>query len=274
MSRFKLRDGTKIWYRIKGNGPFLVLNHGYTSSHASFAYLISYLKNDFTCLSWDNRGHGKSDKPIKETFEETAKIYSLPQFVEDCHELLLGLNIVNNPKPEKFFIYGVSMGGLIAQMYAIKHEYTLNAIGLGATTSSFNLPKSTNQMTGKIPLSKKGSKMKVSLTLTKKMLENHPDIFKKKIKENFLILDDTLLVLPENIFSSFNLEKNLQKLTIPVIILHGEKDELMKVDNGKRLSQLIPNSEFYSFPEVHHNINQEIPQVIAKHLKNFFLKRI
>jgi pimeloyl-ACP methyl ester carboxylesterase len=274
MSKFKLRDGTKIWYKIKGNGPLLVLNHGYTSSHASFEYLISYLKNDFTCLSWDNRGHGRSDKPIKETYEETAKIYSLPQFVEDCHQLLLGLNIVNSPKSEKIFMYGVSMGGLIAQMYAIKYGQTLKAIGLGATTSSFNLPKSKNQMTGKIPLSKKGSQMKVSLTLTKKMLEKHPEVFKKKIKKNFLILDDTLLVLPENVFSSFNLEKYLQKLTIPVIILYGEKDELMKVDNGKRLSQLIPNNEFYSFPGVHHNINQEIPQVIARHLKNFFLKRI
>ncbi|TXT67517.1 MAG: putative 3-oxoadipate enol-lactonase [Promethearchaeota archaeon] len=272
MSRFTLRDGTNIWYKLKGKGPLLVLNHGYTSSHQNFTDIISLLKNEFRCLSWDCRGHGKSDKPIGNTYEQTAQMYSLPQFVEDCYELLIRLEFIGTPKSEKLFMYGVSMGGILSQLFAIKYEHTLRALALGATTSNLNHPFSKERMSGNIPLTRNGKKLKARLGFSKKFLEDHPDFLKKKITQNFFIMDDELLVMPENVLKPFDLEKHLQKLTIPVIIFHGEKDLVMKIEYGKRLSQVIPNSEFYPFPEVGHNINGEIPRIIAHRLKNFFLK--
>lgn len=53
-------DKVKIYYKVEGKGPTLLLLHGNSQNSNIFKPLIKRLKGDYTCISIDTRGHGKS----------------------------------------------------------------------------------------------------------------------------------------------------------------------------------------------------------------------
>ncbi|MFX1238586.1 MAG: alpha/beta fold hydrolase [Promethearchaeota archaeon] len=272
--KITLTDGTHIWYDLKGQGPLLVLNHGYGSSHKNFKYIVNTLSEKFTCLLWDQRGHGLSDSPIGETFEDTSKIYSVFQFAEDCFELLEKLNFIDNAEIGKFYMYGVSMGGMVSQIFALNHPDSLKAMILASTTSKTSQPISKTLKSGKIPLSLDGKQLNMELGFTKRFFKTYPEFSSTDISENYLILDNTLILMPENVFGGFNVETKLTSLNIPVMILHGEDDDVMNVKEGIRLGKLIPNSISYLFPNTKHDINKEAPEKIVKKIYEFLCDMI
>ena len=82
-------QGIRIHYRVEGDGPALVLQHGFTSSGEllrRYGYTEA-LKNDYRVISIDARGHGSSDKPYH------PEAYRLSCLVDDVLALLDKLNI-------------------------------------------------------------------------------------------------------------------------------------------------------------------------------------
>jgi pimeloyl-ACP methyl ester carboxylesterase len=57
------RDGVKLYYEVHGNGPPLLLTHGYSSTSAMWKGQIEALSKHHTLILWDMRGHGQSDYP-------------------------------------------------------------------------------------------------------------------------------------------------------------------------------------------------------------------
>src|ERR1700738_3850103 len=57
------RDGVKIYYEVHGNGPALLLTHGYSSASAMWNGQIEALSQHHKLVLWDVRGHGQSDYP-------------------------------------------------------------------------------------------------------------------------------------------------------------------------------------------------------------------
>jgi pimeloyl-ACP methyl ester carboxylesterase len=104
-------NGVKIAYFTQGQGPPVVLIHGWLSS-AGMNWLLpgtsGLLAKDFQVIALDVRGHGQSDKPTKED------AYG-PEVVEDVVRLLDHLKI------KKAHIVGYSMGGMITANFLVKH---------------------------------------------------------------------------------------------------------------------------------------------------------
>src|SRR5262249_8257276 len=100
-TRFAKVNGISIAYRVEGEGPPLVLVMGYRlNSEAWPASFIEQLARQFTVISLDNRGTGRSDKPIEG--------YAIANMARDVTGVLdeLGLAQVH--------MLGYSMGGAIA----------------------------------------------------------------------------------------------------------------------------------------------------------------
>ena len=57
------RDGVKIYYEVYGNGPPLLLTHGFSSSSHMWAGQREALGRHVKLITWDMRGHGRSDYP-------------------------------------------------------------------------------------------------------------------------------------------------------------------------------------------------------------------
>ena len=57
------RDGVAIYYEVHGTGPALLLTHGFAASAEMFAKVVGPLSESHTVITWDQRGHGRSDYP-------------------------------------------------------------------------------------------------------------------------------------------------------------------------------------------------------------------
>jgi pimeloyl-ACP methyl ester carboxylesterase len=57
------RDGTSIYYETHGDGPAILLSHGFSATSQMWEPQIAALSRDHTLITWDFRGHGRSDAP-------------------------------------------------------------------------------------------------------------------------------------------------------------------------------------------------------------------
>jgi pimeloyl-ACP methyl ester carboxylesterase len=93
----------RIHYQVEGEGPALVLQHGFTESLADWyeAGYVQALRPDYRLILIDARGHVASDKP------HDPEAYVLNRRVADVVAVLDALNIA------KALFWGYSMGGWI-----------------------------------------------------------------------------------------------------------------------------------------------------------------
>ena len=105
MSYFTLKNGEKLYYEDKGNGPAtLIMMHGWTSSHDIYQKPVETLQKQARCIIYDHRGHGgskeaNSGKPTMETL------------ASDLNELIQGLSLSN------ITLLGWSMGAGVVLNY-------------------------------------------------------------------------------------------------------------------------------------------------------------
>src|SRR5271166_3134503 len=57
------RDGVQLHYEVRGDGPAILLSHGFAATSAMFAANIDAFAEAHTVITWDLRGHGDSDSP-------------------------------------------------------------------------------------------------------------------------------------------------------------------------------------------------------------------
>jgi len=106
--RFFDSDGVRIRYTDEGQGPPVVLIHGFTASgdmNWRFPGVVAMLAKNYRVITLDNRGHGKSDKPTE------AADYGV-KMVDDV------LRLLDHLKIEKAHFVGYSMGGMMTMKLA------------------------------------------------------------------------------------------------------------------------------------------------------------
>ena len=112
-------DGVKIYYEIEGEGPPVVMIHGFSGDLESGwkeTNWVESLRDYYRLILLDCRGHGKSDKPHKDS-DYGQKM------TNDVIKLMEHLSI------EKANIFGYSMGASITfQLIATKPEVIISAI--------------------------------------------------------------------------------------------------------------------------------------------------
>jgi len=111
-------DGVNIHYDEAGEGEPLLLIMGYGMPGDAWLGSLPFL-GGFRCVYFDNRGTGRSDKPDGP--------YTIDRMAEDAAGLLDHLGIART------HVYGVSMGGMIAQELALRHPEKIRSLALGCT---------------------------------------------------------------------------------------------------------------------------------------------
>jgi pimeloyl-ACP methyl ester carboxylesterase len=110
------RDGVKIYYEIHGNGPALLLTHGYSSTSAMWHGQIEPLSRHHTLVLWDMRGHGQSDYP------DNSGAYSEALTVGDMAALL------DEVGAKSAIIGGLSLGGYMSLAFYRAYPERVSAL--------------------------------------------------------------------------------------------------------------------------------------------------
>ncbi len=117
-------NGIKLCYEIHGEGEPVILIHGFGSTKDGWKLAqVGPLSEKFKVLIIDNRGAGKSDHPDEP--------YLMEMFADDINSLMKYLKI------EKAHIIGLSLGGMIAQTFAINYNEKVDKLILINTTPDF-----------------------------------------------------------------------------------------------------------------------------------------
>jgi pimeloyl-ACP methyl ester carboxylesterase len=121
-----LSDGIPIAYMDEGDGPAVLLIHGFASNHrvnwVSTSWTRDLVAAGRRVVAFDNRGHGESGKP------HDPDVYPAPVMAEDARRLLDHLGI------ERADVIGYSMGARIAAFLALAHPERVRSVvfsGLG-----------------------------------------------------------------------------------------------------------------------------------------------
>ncbi|MBV8925632.1 MAG: alpha/beta fold hydrolase [Bradyrhizobium sp.] len=110
------RDGVKIYYEVHGDGPPLILTHGYASTSAMWKGQVEALSRRHRLVLWDMRGHGQSDYP------DDPACYSEALTVGDIAALL---DEVGAPKA---IVGGLSLGGYMSLAFYRAHPERVSAL--------------------------------------------------------------------------------------------------------------------------------------------------
>ena len=106
---FALSSGVKIHYVTRGQGPLLVLLHGFPDYWYTWRKQIPELAEPFQVVAIDLRGYNESDKP------EGVENYAMPKLVGDVKA------VVEHFGKKQAVIVGHDWGGGIAWMFAMQH---------------------------------------------------------------------------------------------------------------------------------------------------------
>jgi pimeloyl-ACP methyl ester carboxylesterase len=110
------RDGVKIHYEVAGDGPALLLTHGYSATGEMWQGQLATLTPHFKVITWDMRGHGASDYP------QDQAAYSEEATVADMAALLDAVGA------EQAIIGGLSLGGYMSLAFHRAHAQRTRAL--------------------------------------------------------------------------------------------------------------------------------------------------
>src|SRR5215218_8114787 len=110
---------TRLHWESSGSGPPLLLIMGLGLSGGAWWRSIPTLAKRFRVLTYDNRGTGRSTA--------LTYTYTTEAMADDA------LAVLDSAGVERVDVYGMSLGGMVAQQLALRHPKRVGSLGLGAT---------------------------------------------------------------------------------------------------------------------------------------------
>jgi pimeloyl-ACP methyl ester carboxylesterase len=236
-------NGLELGYQIDGDGPeTLVLVNGLADAKESWEAQIPAFAERYRVVSYDNRGVGESPTP--------PGPYSSAQMADDLAGLVDALGL------ERFHLLGVSMGGMIAQEYAIAHADRLLSASF-CCTYSYPGPFCLRMFScwrDLVPTLGVGFTQRevILWAFTTDFFEQHEDVvveIEGLMAANPQPVEGYLAQLAS--IEDHDTRGRLGAVTCPVMTLVGREDILIYPKLSRRLHEELPNSKWVEVPGGH-----------------------
>lgn len=224
---YATNNGVRIHYDVEGDGPPLLLHHGFSASLESWrdSGYISQLKHKFQLILVDARGHGKSDKP------QDPAAYGMQPRTGDVTAVLNDLNI------ERIHFMGYSMGGWVGFGMAIHEPDRLMSLTVGG-----------NHAFGQ-ELSIFRNLLQDGLEDWKAALEEMAGPMPEKSKERFFNNDAAALRAAVS-NDRPDISQHISDVAIPTLIYAGDQDPIYSL--SRQTTELFQNGAFFTVPGQNH----------------------
>jgi len=227
-----------LYYEIHGSGDPLLLIMGYSFASGHWLAIRDTLAKECRVILFDNRGTGRSDKPDIS--------YTAHMMAKDAAGLLDAIGI------KQTNVFGVSMGGMIAQEFALSYPKSLKNLILGCTfcggTKAVQVP--TEAVTALFdPERAKQSEEEKALGLlpwlcNQDVTHKNPAILKYFVAAcTEYPTPPHSLICQWNVLMSFDSYDRLPQIKAPTLVICGAKDLLIPAKNSKILASRIPGAE-------------------------------
>ena len=231
--------GPRLYWSRSGNpaGEPLLLITGFTISAAVFDPILPLYGERFDCITYDNRGSGRSASPIRPV--------SMPELAADA------LRVLDAAGVESAHVYGLSMGGMIAQELAIRFPERVRGLVLGGTTPGGpRAVRPTLRELGALGagavagVREPGRPVLARMLFSQEFRERHPDRVRALLRHF-----GEHRAKPQGVSAHWwatvyhDTVSRLPSVQAPTLVIHGGRDTMAPLGNARLLAERIPDAE-------------------------------
>ncbi len=242
----------ELYYEVYGEGEPLLLIPGLSANHLSWAEQVGRFSDSYQVIIYDPRGTGQSS-PIEPD-------YTAADMADDASGLLDALDL------GAVHVYGASMGGMIAQEFAIRHPEHVASLIIGGTSPGG--PKSISAegwaltvFLGAADPEGHGRSI-LDVLYSPDFLRDHPD----RVIEGLGLIGDypvtRIEVIAAQLFAlaGHDVYDRLPAINVPTLVLHGADDPLIPVGNASLIADQIPGAQLLIFEGARHSYRTEVAE--------------
>jgi 3-oxoadipate enol-lactonase len=253
-----------LYYEVHGKGEPLLLIMGYGSNSGHWFVILPHLAGRFNVIIFDKRGTGRSDKPDIP--------YTAEMLTGDIIGLLdhIGIGATN--------VFGVSMGGMLAQELALRYPQRVKKLILGCTSCGGPHSVRSSPEAAAFLFDPERAKLSdeeralstVPWLWNEDFIAKHPEAVKRYVttttqyptpthgymsQANFILTHDTYDRLPQ--------------IKAPTLVLTGARDRLIPPENSKILASRIPGAELVIFEKAGHGFISDTAEESSEKIISF-----
>lgn len=247
-----------IYYEVQGNGETIALVMGLGGGLPWMFRQVQAFSKQYQVVAFDNRGTGGSDAPDIP--------YTMEMMAGDLAGLLETIGV------KTAHVFGISMGGMIAQHFAILYPEKVKSLILGATTCG-----GTQRITPDMEAIKVLFDMERMQRLTpeERAMETLPFVFSQEfINDNQGLIHQLLAKMVGHVtplhgymrqaaaIMGHDAYERLPEIKVPTLVIAGDADKLVPVENARLIAYRIPNAELVILKKMGHGFNIEAADIV------------
>lgn len=270
MAFFTTQDGTQIFYRDWGTGQPILFSHGWPLSGDAWSGQLQFLAaNGFRVIAHDRRGHGRSDQPSGGNV--------MDRYADDLAELITSLDL------KDIILVGHSTGGGEVVRYVGRHGtdrvagvVTISAIPPLMLKTDANPDGVPKEVFDGIRTGVLAGRSQYYRDLAEPFFgANRPgsDV-SQGIKDEFWLISMQCGITASyeciEVFSATDLTDDLKKIDVPMLIIHGEEDQIVPIANSAhKAAKIVSGSTLKVYPGAPHGLPQTHQQQVNADLLAF-----
>ncbi|MBX6312857.1 MAG: alpha/beta fold hydrolase [Isosphaeraceae bacterium] len=249
-------------YADDGPGPVVVLLHGFPLDHTMWDPQRATIGSEYRVVTPDLRGHGKTAAP--------EGIYPVDDMADDVIELLDALKI-----SEPVVVGGLSMGGYLALSIAVRYPKRLRGLMLLNTRAAADTPEAARV---REDLARQVEATHSAEPVIATML---PRLFAPATRERRPeVIEWARAVMartsPRGIAGTLrglatrpDRTADLARITVPTLVLAGADDQLIPLEEARRMAGALPHAQLVAIPAAGHLAPLENPAAVNDAILRF-----
>lgn len=266
----KTPDGLTIRAQVWGNptGPEILFIHGFSQSYLSWIKQTSGdLPKTFRIVTYDLRGHGGSDKPLDAKYYQDEKAWA--------DEVAAVIQTSGLKRP---VVVAWSYGGRVIanylKYYNDSHLAGLNLVDIRSKTE----PAWDGDVTRNTSAAMISPDIATNIAGTKEFVRGvtaaplSPQDFELALAYNMMVPIDVRAAMRGGPNTSLDFTSVFESLKVPVLVTHGAKDNLIKLEAAKYTASIVPGAKLSIYQGVGHAPFLERPRRFNRELAVFVTK--
>ena len=256
---FTVNQGAKIYWDEVGEGDPLLLIMGLGFTSCAWYRTRPILSKQYRTIALDNRGVGQSDMP--------PGPYPIALMASDSAAVLDAAGV------ESAHVFGISMGGMIAQEFALQYPKRVRSLILGCTSAGGQHAVLPEPEATQILMSR-GEMTPEEAAQAAVPFIYHADTPQERIEEDFVVRrpgfpkPEAYIAQLQGILT-WESYSRLSQINVPTLVIHGEDDRLIPPGNGKLLAEKIPGAKLVMLPHAGHIFTTDQPDEAHREILEF-----
>lgn len=248
-------DGLRINYTVGGDGPDMILMHGWGCSSATLASIYEIARENHRVYNFDFPGFGDSDEP--------REVWGVERYTDFLEKFVAALGI------KKPILLGHSFGGRVGILYSARHSFGVSKLVL--VDAAGVKPRRSLGYYLKVYSYKAGKRFWQLVLGNEKAAKRIEKMREKRGSSDYNNSTPMMRAILSKVVNE-DLCSVAPAIKAPTLLIWGENDTATPLSDARKLEKLIPDSGLVSFPGCGHYSFLDNPYMFGAVLRSFINK--